>query len=134
MCVWWDHCCIIYFEFVNFNQILNADWQTAILNSCNMYIKVFLRKCPIFIKRRNFIPHSTRIRREKNIVFKLVRSIPSTIFTRLCSKWFPPFLSSTKCSEWQKMLLRRSDENVSGKLLELETNQILLERNQRAPW
>ena len=34
-----------------------------------------------------------------NIGFRLVCSTPSTIFIRPCTKWFPSFSFSTKCSE-----------------------------------
>ena len=42
---------------------------------------------------------------------------------------FQFFLFSIKCSEWQKILSRKSGENVCWKL-ELKTNWILLERNK----
>ena len=42
----------------------------------------------------------------ENNGFSLVRSTPSTIFIRPCTKWFPIFIFSTECSEWPKNFLR----------------------------
>ena len=40
----------------------------------------------------------------KNIGFWLVYSIPSTMFIRSCTKWFPFFSFSIKCSEIEKKI------------------------------
>ena len=53
----------------------------------------------------------------KNIGFKLICSARSIIFTRPNTIWFPSFLFSTKCSEWQNGFFRKSGENVRGKLV-----------------
>ena len=46
--VWWDHCSIIYFEFLNYNQTLNADLDF------HAYIVAAesIRKCLMFINRK----------------------------------------------------------------------------------
>ena len=56
--------------------------------------------------------HSARITHEKINGYRLVRSIPSTIFiTELELNDFHVFLFSTKCYERQKNFSRRSGEN-----------------------
>ena len=47
---------------------------------------------------------------------------------------FHLFYFATKCSKWQKIFSRRSAENICGKLLELVTSWILLERSQQSTW
>ena len=69
---------------------------------------------------------------KKNTGFRLVCSTQSTIFIKLFTKWFPSFSFLAKCSKWEK-IFSRSDENITEKLLELETNWILLEKITKLP-
>ena len=51
LCVWWDHQGIIHFEFLNYNQMLNADLYSQQLQ----HMHGNLRKCTTFVNRRNLV-------------------------------------------------------------------------------
>ena len=99
-------CCMVrsplYFEFFNCNQILIADLYSQQLQSVH---ETLLRKCPTLINRRNIVLLSdytktfSKNHARKNIGFRLVCSTPSTIFPRPCTKQFPSFSFSIKCTE-----------------------------------
>ena len=136
LCVGWNHHGIIHFEFLYHNQTLNADLYFKQLQ--HMY-ENFQRKCLALIKRRNIVllfdnasSNSARITQEKILALGWSVLPHPTIFSRPRSKGFPSFSFSTKCSEWQKILLRGSNENLCGNLVELKTSWILLGRNQQA--
>ena len=67
VCVWWDHHGIIYFEFLNCNQILNGYLYTQQLQ----YVHGNQREHPAFINRRKIVffhnirPNSARITQKK---------------------------------------------------------------------
>ena len=116
---------------LSFFTIIKHLVQTYTLNSCNVGMKILENKPHSSIGR----PHSfSKDHAGKNTGFRPGCSTPSTIFARSCTKRFLTFLLSTKCSEWQKIFSRRSSKNIYGKLLELKTSWILLERNQQATW
>ena len=78
LCVWWDHCSIIPFEFLNCNQTLNANLNSQQLQHSHENL---LRKCPTLVNRRNVAflydnakPPSARITQEK--ILDLTWSIP----------------------------------------------------------
>ena len=51
LCVWWNHCGIIHFEFLNHNHTLNADLYSQQLQRVHENLKK--KKSPTFINRRN---------------------------------------------------------------------------------
>ena len=51
----------------------------------------------------------------KKIRFRLVCSTLSTIFPRLCPKWFQSSSFSTKCFEWQKLFFKKIKRKCLGK-------------------
>ena len=136
LCIWWDHWTIIHFEFLNHNQILNADFYCQQLQHVR---ESHLRKHTSLVGRRNVMHlhdnawlHSAKITQEK--ILDLDWSVlPHPPYSPdLAPSDIHLFLFSKKCFEPQKISSRRSGKNVYGKLVELETRWILLERNQQA--
>ena len=114
---------------------LQSDTQCKlILLTAAMYSWKFLRKCSSFTNKRNFVFLHDNVRPHSARIIPGVSFTPSTILTRPCTKWFPSFLLSTKCSECQKFFSSRPAKNIWRKLLELKTYWILFERNQQSTW
>ena len=122
VCVWWDHCSIIHFEILNCHHTLNADLYSHQLQCVHKNTPSHQWKNMIFPDNTRL--HLARIMLEK--LFDLGWSTPSTIFTRLYTKWFPSFHSLAKCSVWQKF----SQEDQMKSFVENFLSSKQLKRNQ----
>ena len=95
LCVLWDHCGIIHFDFLNRNQTLN----TNLYSQLTQRVHETLRKRPALVSWRNVVI----LCNIKDIELNLVCSTPSIIFTWPFNKRFPTFSFSTKWEGWQKI-------------------------------
>ena len=92
---------------------------TKLVLKVSLWRYVNLWKRTAFINRRNVVLlnnnarfNSARITQEKVFVFRLICSIPSTIFSRHSTKWFSSLSFSTKWPEFQKVSKENQVKNV----------------------
>ena len=100
-------------------------------NFVNAHLEAAAKCIPTKLKTKYRVPWETLAVRDKRALVKTggnhtslfytVYFIPSAITTRPCTKRFPSFSISTKCSEWQKKSSRWG-ENARGKLPGVETS------------
>ena len=96
LCVWWNHCGSICFEFLNCNKTLNADiLSTAAMCAWKSKRNALHLSIGEILCKATFSKNHTR----KSTGFILVCSSKSTIFTRSYVKWFPSIYFYTKCQK-----------------------------------
>ena len=88
LCIWWDHRGIIHFE---------------LLNCRLMFLIVAMgqqeKRCASLYNIKSHSRRNTQV----NIRFKLACSLPSIIFSRLCTNWVQSFSFEGKSPKWKKI-------------------------------
>ena len=128
-----DHHGIIHFV-LNCNQTLNADLYSQQLQ----YVHENLRKYPSLINRRNVLLHDIGRLHWARIMQEKIMALGWSVWAH---PLYSPNLDPSDFHLFHSLENALNDRNLSqdqvkkfGKLLQLKTSWILLERNQQATW
>ena len=128
LCIWWDHHSIILFEFFNHYQTTNLNIYSQQLQHVheNILWKHSVHMCFSMITQ-SYIQQELHGKKFMylgwSVLLYPLDLVPSDFH-----------LSPSLQNALNNKKFSRSDENICGKLLRLETSWILLERNQQGTW